>query len=73
MSPAAVQSDFSEDELVHAAQLFHRDLEGVFIGVVFDDVVIHVDQNPVISYMAALGFLTLIAKTREQNLYSFGN
>lgn len=42
-----VQSDFSEGEFVHATKLLHGDLEGVFIGVVLDDVVIHVDQNPV--------------------------
>lgn len=43
----AAQSDFSEGEFVHAAQLLHCDLEGVFIGVVFDDVVVHVDQDTV--------------------------
>lgn len=43
MSSPPAQSDFSEGEFVHAAQLLHGDLEGVFVGVVFDDVVIHVD------------------------------
>lgn len=43
MSLPPVQSDFSEGEFVHATQLFHGDLEGVFVGIVFDDVVIHVD------------------------------
>lgn len=45
--PAGPQSDFSKGELVHAPQLLHGDLEGVFIGVVSDDVVVHVNQNAV--------------------------
>lgn len=45
--PAGLRSDFGEGELVDAPQLLHGDLEGVFVGVVLDDVVIHVNQNPV--------------------------
>lgn len=45
MSLPPVQSDFSEGEFVHAADLLHGDLESVLVGVVFDDVVIHVDQD----------------------------
>lgn len=41
--PAALRSDFGKGELVHAPQLLHGDLEGVFVGVVLDDVVIHVN------------------------------
>lgn len=37
-----VQSDLSEGEFAHVAHLLHGDLEGVFVGVVLDDVVIHV-------------------------------
>ena len=33
-----------EDEL--ASLLFHVDLEGVLIGAVLDDVVVHVEQHP---------------------------
>lgn len=47
ITPPAVQSDFGEGEFEHAPQLLHGYLEGVFIGVVFDDVVVHVDQDPV--------------------------
>lgn len=42
-SPLPVQSDFGEGEFTHAAQILHGDLEGVFVGVVSDDVVVHVD------------------------------
>lgn len=42
-----LRSDFGEGEFEHAAQLLHGYLEGVFIGIVFDDVVVHVNQNPV--------------------------
>lgn len=42
-SPPGLHSDFSEDELVQATHLLHGDLEGVFVGVVLDDVVVHVD------------------------------
>lgn len=41
------RSDLSEGELVHAHQLLHADLEGVLIGVVPDDVVVHVNQDAV--------------------------
>jgi len=37
------KSDLSEGEFVHAVQFLHGDLEGVLVGVVFDDVVVHVD------------------------------
>lgn len=47
-------SDFREREFVHAAQLLHGDLEGVFVGVMLDDVVVHVHQNPDIAQTGVL-------------------
>lgn len=40
-------SNLSKGQLHHAPHLFHVDLEGVLIGVMLDDVVIHVYQDPV--------------------------
>lgn len=54
ITPPAVQSDFGEGEFEHAPQLLHGDLEGVFIGVVFDDVVVHVHQDPVWTDVSSL-------------------
>lgn len=38
--------DLGESELVRSPDLFNLQLEGVFVRVVFHDVVVHVDQNP---------------------------
>ena len=39
-------SDLSEGELERSPGLFHLQLEGVFIGVMLHDIVVHVHQDP---------------------------
>lgn len=39
-------SDLSEGELERSPGLFHLQLEGVFVGVMLHDIVIHVHQDP---------------------------
>lgn len=61
----AIPSDFGEGELVHAPQLLHADLEGVLVGVVPDDVVVHVHQNAVGDTGSSLLGYDLAALARE--------
>ena len=39
-------SDLSEGELERSPRLFHLQLEGVFIGIMLHDIVVHVHQDP---------------------------
>lgn len=37
--------DLSESELVRSSNFFNLQLEGIFIRIMFHDVIIHIDQN----------------------------
>lgn len=37
--------DLSQSQLVRSSNLFNLQLEGIFIRIVFHNVIIHVDQN----------------------------
>lgn len=37
--------DLSESELVRSSNFFNLQLEGIFIRIVFHNVIVHVDQN----------------------------
>ena len=37
--------DLSQSELVRSSNFFNLQLEGIFIRIVFHDVIVHVDQN----------------------------
>ena len=43
--PVPGGSNLSQGQFVHVSQLLDVDLEGVLVGVVLDNVVIHVDQD----------------------------
>lgn len=43
---ACVPSDLSEGESVRPPDLLHLQLEGVLVGVMLHDVVVHVHQDP---------------------------
>lgn len=40
-------SNLSESELHHSTNLLQLDLKCVFVGVMLDNIIIHVDQDPV--------------------------
>lgn len=41
------RSNLSESELHHSTHLLHLELKCVLIGVMLDNIIVHVDQDPV--------------------------